>query len=554
MYLTFKPLPTPVRYTLYLLIALFLLVALIGVYESDANYVSYRIARNVAQGMGPVYGLAGDPSSDVTIFPVAPLLLAPFAAFVDVAFGGWLAALFALSAGALFMDRLAGGRPAAALAYLAASAVQPSPVMAIMLAFALAALDSARTRRWLLAGVLIALAILTHPLALALAFLIVILAVRMGGPALRLALLTALIAGAGLILTQVATDAGAFVAIVPGLSAVALPALGLGGLIFALRGSIPGTSGQAPVADLTAEPNTDLPAPVAALIAWSAIAALVAALNGAAFTTVILPGAILAALRLPWRWPLLAAIVVDAALGVGTATAYNFVSVDDNPPDVAVGSWIAGQATPDAAVATDRIGAMAYYAGTRVIDLSGALRPTTLDRFFVFRHAPDLVVLHEGLTIPWEGFATTYARFHEADPFQVYIRVVDFAPLDDHGVDVNFSAGLGREDLRLVNVGIGQSLRPGVFVRVRLDWELAHVPAYDVEIKLDLLRDDFTGVGGTLDRLPPEVWRAGRVSTYHGFIVANDAQPGPVSLFVNVGIRAATLGIANVAQVHIVEP
>jgi hypothetical protein len=163
-------------------------------------------------------------------------------------------------------------------------------------------------------------------------------------------------------------------------------------------------------------------------------------------------------------------------------------------------------------------------------------------------------VLHEGLTIPWEGFATTYARFHTDDPFEVYVRVVDFAPLDDHGVDVNFSAGLGREDLRLVNVGVGQSLRPGIFVRVRLDWELAHAPAHDVEIKLDLLRDDFTGVGGTLDRLPPEVWRAGRVSTYHGFIIASDAQPGPVSLFVNVGIRAATLGIVNVVQVHIVEP
>src|SRR5439155_2328082 len=126
------------------------------------------------------------------------------------------------------------------------------------------------------------------------------------------------------------------------------------------------------------------------------------------------------------------------------------------------------------------------------------------------------------------------------------------APLDDHGVDVNFSAKLGRDDLHLSNVAIGNTLHPGDLVRVRLDWELAYQPSFDVEIKLTLLNEQGAPVAGMpIDRVPPDQWHVGKVSTYHLITLPNETPAGKLSLYLGVGIRAGSMGELKVAEVSV---
>jgi hypothetical protein len=510
-----------------LLLCLFLtalgLLALLYDYESDANYVTYRFATNLGAGRGLIYWMS-DP--DVMTYPLVPALMA--LPHVDVQPVGGFLSLLAIATGALFLMRLAGDRWSAGLAYILATVMQPSPVVLVMLAFALAGMDAIRYRRRALAGLLLGLAILTEPTAIGLAVLAVILVIRAGDPPWSY-LIPVILLPAG-VLALIGLGRIAFISLVPGTFSLVLPALALFALI-RRRDSI------SPVS--------------ATLAAWSAFIGLLAALNSTAPTQAILPGAILLAVSLPARWWVFVAILIDMGLRVALGNPGVIVNTDQVYPPLDAGLWLSAHTGPDATIATDEIGLLSFQAGRRVIDMSGKLQANPLDRFFVIRYAPDVVVLRDGVNLPWPGFATTYARMQQIGYLTIYQRVVNWAPLDDHGVDVNFSEHLGRQDLRLHNVAIGNTLHPGDLVRVRLDWELAYTPSFEVEIKLDLLDANNKGITGVLDKLPPPEWHAGRMSTYHALLLPDDVQDGRISLFLNVGIRAGNMGTLKVAEVGV---
>jgi hypothetical protein len=516
-----KPLP---RFLLCLFLSALGLLALLYSYESDANFVTYRFASNWSAGRGLIYWTTGP---DVTTYPLVPLLMA--LPRVDVQPVGGFLSLLAIATGALFLMRLAEDRWIAGLAYILASVMQPSPVILVMLAFALAGLDAIRYRRWLLAGLLLGLAILTEPTAIGLAALAVILIIRAGDPPWRY-LIPVILLPVG-VLALIGLGRVYFISMTPGTFSLALPALAF----FAL---IRQRAAVSPVS--------------AVLAAWSAFIGLLAALGGTAPTQAILPGVILVAMSLPARWWVLVAILIDMGLRVALGNPGVIVNTDQVYPPLDAGLWLGAHTGPDTTIATDEIGLLSFEAGRRVIDMSGSLQANPLDRFFMIRNAPDVVVLRDGVDLLWPGFATTYARMTQIGYLTIYQRVVNWGALDDHGVDVNLSDKVGRQDLRLSNVAIGNTLHPGDLVRVRLDWELAYAPSFEVEIKLDLLDAAYKGLGGVLDKLPPSEWHAGRMSTYHALTLSGDAQAGRISLFLNVGIRAGTMGTLKVAEVDIV--
>jgi hypothetical protein len=283
---------------------------------------------------------------------------------------------------------------------------------------------------------------------------------------------------------------------------------------------------------------------VAILVAWSAITAINALLAGKIPTAVILPGPIALASLLASPSLVLAAAGIDLVLGL-------LLAIPSDASGETTGRWIAANTGSQATVAAAGVGPLAFYTPRPVIDLSGEIQPVALDSTFFLRYAPDVTVLEVGAVAPWEWFKTTYAHVYTVGGKVVYQRVVNFAPLDDHGVDVNFSAKLGRADLHLSNVAIGNVLHPGDLVRVRLDWNLAYQPSFDVEIKLTLLNEQGLPVAGAPSRIPPDGWHIGRISTYHLIVLPNDVPAGRLSLYLGVGIRAGELGELKVAEVSV---
>lgn len=226
----------------------------------------------------------------------------------------------------------------------------------------------------------------------------------------------------------------------------------------------------------------------------------------------------------------------------------------DEPPDAQrVGAWLAENTAPAALIAANDAALIGYHAlPRRILDLDGVIAPVQRDQFFMFRYAPDVVVLREGESVGWENFSTTYAQVFQSGALSVYQRVVNWAAIDDHGVAVNLSARFGRQDLRLINVGLGRMLRAGDLVRVRLDWQVQFVPRQTVEIKLNLLGADGIPVAGVIDRLPPEVWQRGSFSSYHLMVLPPNAAEGALRLFLGVDVNAASLADLQVAEVRLV--
>ncbi len=508
---------------LVLVAAAFGWIVLRRTFVTDANFVAYRFAANLIAGRGLVYWT---PAPAVSTYPLVPyiLALAGYPGFQIPMLGGLISAV-AASIGMIFTVRLSADRPLAGFAYILAIAAQPSPVVLTMLALALAGIDAARCQRWTWAGLLIGFAILAEPSAIVPAVLLLMFAVATGGSVLRYLLPAAALLFFGLTFSVSPLNV---VAVTPGVITFAILIIAILALVrhFSILRQLPH---------------------VAILLAWSAITALSALLGGSLPTAAILPGLIaLAAMAHP-QVLVVAAACTDLILGL-LLSGPSLATADAQ----AAGQWIAANTGPQALVATTDSGALAFYAERPIVDLSRKIQPVDFDSTFFLRYAPDVVALKAGTPVPWEGFKTTYAQVYAAGEQTVYQRVVNFAPLDDHGVDVNFSAQLGRADLHLSNVAVGSVLHPGDFVRVQLDWELAYQPSFDVEIKLTLLNEQGQPVAGMpVGKVPPDQWHVGKVSTYHLIVLPNDAPAGSLSLYLGVGIRAGSLGELKVAEVSV---
>ncbi len=514
---------------LYLLLAGALWLAWGRTHEADANFVVYRFASNLQAGRALVYGT---PAPAVSTYPLVPALLALIALpGTSLPTLGAVLSILATAVGAFCLSRLVSAPRWGGIAYVIAAAALPSPVVLTMLALALAGLDAMRRQRWTLSGVLIGLAILAEPSAIPLAILTLILALRLCGPVWRYALPVILIPGVILLGVKFSLDPGGatLVSIVPGLLTIALAILALVALVRRFHTLI-----ESPY--------------VAVLAAWGASLTLLALLGGNLPNAAILPGLIALATLLPLRPLIVAAACADLILSALLLNA----SVA-SPVSIATGQWLAANSGPDATIASADIGAGSFYAGRTLIDTSRTLQPIAYDASFFLRYAPDVVVRRDTDPKPtWEHFATTYAVVHKEDGQTVYQRVVDYSALDDHGVDVNYSASVGRSDLRLVNVAIGNTLHPGDLVRMRLDWVLAHTPLREFEVKLTLLNAQGLPIVGVRDKFPPNNWPAGKFSTYHFVMLPNDAPGGETSLYVGVSIHGAEPPDLRVAGVSVV--
>jgi hypothetical protein len=425
-----------------------------------------------------------------------------------------------------------------------------------MLALGLAALDSAKHGAWRRAGVLIGLAILTEPSAVILAILLLILATR--ETQWQQYLIPAALIPAG-ILGVISLSLGApIVSIVSGIVTLALPISA--GIMLLFRRTLT-TLQESPY--------------VGVLAMWSAGLLVIALIGGTLPTAAVLPGliAIIVGVSIPpaqinpprqtmivWPWIIRSALLglavaIDFVLGVMLVGGTRSVP----PHSKVIGEWIAANTPPTATVATSDIGTLAFYANRPVVDLSGKIspQPTALNADFFLQFGPDVIVLRGGAEVPWPNFATTYTQAYEQGDQAVYRPIVNFAPLDNHGVDVNYSVGTERADLRLTNVAIGNTLHPGDLVRIRLDWELAYMPSPSqlIEIKLNLVNEQAgQPVAGILDKLPPERWRAGKMSTYHAVLLPRElpADVSKLALYLGVTIRGAVNPDLRVAEASVV--
>ncbi len=507
-------------------------LALGRVYEPDANYVVYRFAANLAAGRGLVY-LTPDPA--VSTYPLVPALLAiPARLGIPLPVAGGILSILAITSGALFLIRLTNNQWIAGVAYTIVTVAQPSPVVLVMIALALAGLDAVQRQRWALAGVLMGLAVLTEPSALVLALLIVFLIIREGGSVRRYLLPS--IAIPALVLALIIVTLGLrtsfsemFVSFPATVVVVALPIVAL----ITLARCWPALR-QAPY--------------TAILLAWGGAMAFIAVLVGLPITAVIVPGLIALATQLPWRprLVLMAAACIDLALGVIAPASPPVL-----PASEALGKWFLANSTPEVTIATREIGALAFYADRSVADLSGKLQQNTFDTAFFAHYAPDFVVLREGMTAPEKPFKTSYASVQTAEGRTIFARVVNYAGLDDHGVDVWYGNPI-RYDLHLSNVGIGNTLYPGDLVRIRLDWELMYPLPYQAEIKMTLNDEKGQAIVGQVDPVIAYRWPLGKTSSYHLFMLPNNTQPGKARLYLGVRLRDTLSKELSVAEVNVV--
>lgn len=520
---------------LHLGLALIGAILFLPVYESDPNFVLYRFSAEMRGGHSLLYGMVG---GDLTTFPLAPLLLTGLSGLgVDPQLGGWLVSVIALALGGYLLSRVSTQGWIAGTAFILAGLAQPSPAALLMVVLGLGAVIAAQKGHWLISGVLGALALSADPYALLLVLLLGVWASAVGWGALRRMAFPTLALGLFMVgLLKVYEVSGWLSLSSPEISVV-LPLMALGALIVKQKA---------------------IPPSVAVLGAWAALSTALALLSGTLPNSAILPGVIgLAVLLLeshPARLIVIVAAFLDLGLGVIVGLPFNTPDHDGLPDAVQVGQWVSANLRSEDSLVIDTFdstGLLGFYAHTRIIDL----RRTKVDPTFLIRYAPDVLALHAAAPgVPPEMLANRYVHVQQSGDIALYVRVVNWSDWQDHGVDVNFSAGLDRDDLRLVNVAVGSVVHPGELVRVRLDWVLAHKPTFngEVEIKLDLLDPNFSGFApGVLDKSLASVWTQGAYSTYHLIDLPSSAPEGQGSLYLNLSIRAANVGTLKIADITV---
>jgi len=502
--------------------------------NNDANFILFSFIRSLIRGNGLIYPSAIGP---VTTYPLGALLVAVFGSDGDhLILGTWIVCALASAVGALALSTLTGRRWLAVGSYVLLSALSPSPVVLVMLALTLAGIVAARLDRWLWAGVLLGLAILTEPSAIFPAVLLVLLSLRQQGTFWRYALPVVIIPLVGLSTLELTLQMrfGAqpipIVSIVPSIISVTLPALALWSL--ARNWAI-----------LQENPVR------AILVSWSAFEALIALLHGTWPGFVIIPGALVLALSLPARYPVVLAVAFDLILNMALPANQNVAT------EHSIGEWIAANTPAQSTLATVNIGALAYYAQRPVIDLSGKLQITPFDKDFFLRTAPDTIVLDESPSIVWAGFKTTYSRQYSVGGLAVYRRVVNFTPLlPVLRTDQPFAGNLGRSDLRLEAFAVASSANPGDLIRVRLDWQLAYTPTHEIAIALSLRDSTGKVVAQSLDKLPTGAWHLGSISTYHALVLPGNTPEEALTLKLSVAYSNGDLGSQDIATLMVVKP
>src|SRR5579859_573772 len=561
-----RPSRTSVISVFYLIVAAVCVLPALGM---DANFTTARFAFNLTAGRGLVFY---SPAPTITTYPLIPIAFTLNAH--DPLWMAWAISALAAAAGGLILARLVGRGWWVGVAYILAAGLSPSAVTLSLIALALAATLAAIAKRWLIAGLLIALAVLTDPLAVILLLLLVLYSVREGD--LRWRFLLPAIVVPGLILgAQILSLGGPGSVILAApqsqLIVIAMPILAILAL-FQSRHS------------LQEHPH------LALLVAWSATAGWISMIGNGWPSAVILPGVvILIALwggisphpkSLPhkgsgaedsltlnpsptdgrgtkggftplakllgeatrgvvnFRLLILLALAADLALNLLVPTSPLAPSLAKRQASVPqIGAWITAHTDANGSVAVAFPGVLPFDLDRPVLELPGSM-----DGAFFIRYAPGALVVAPDMTVTWPGFPTTYIRATSIGDAAIYVPVVRFAPLDSHDVDVIYAANLGREDLRLRGVGITNTIRPNDRLRIRLDWDLAYTPSFEATIRLQLQDAQGRSVAQGQDKLPAATWHPGQLSTYHLLVVPGNVQGDQLALHVGVSVRGGDLG------------
>jgi len=514
--------------------------ALRSTFPQDAdNYIPYRFAANLRDGYGLVYRLAGE--ADVTTFPLVPGIIAGLAN-VGLAppAGGLLVVGLSLALAGFLLARLSGNRWSVGVVYITVGLLYPAVTLQPMIALGVGAVWLAARKQWAFAGVLLGLALLTDPYAIPLALLLIVVAIAESWRSLwRLALPTSGLVGVGFGTLMLVYQPARIVYA----AAFGLPLftffVGLGVVIvYCLK-------------------RPAIPPVETTLALWGVIAVVSGALSRQ-FPTMML---VLALVILLFNVPMAAALRWGMAsfIVVGEVVFFLIFTPLFASPQNGMGAWLSTQLSRETLLATDQLGQTAYDAGTRILDLSGqigALNRSSIALAFLSQYAPDAIA---SVGVAPEGLAGLYAPVNEfalgtSETLTVYFRVVNWSAIVDHPVEINFSESVGRSDLRLVGVGLGDPLHPGEYVRVRLDWETAYPATFQGEfaLKLDLLDAAFSGYApGVVTTIPAANWGKGRFSTWHVMVLPKDTPTGAAALWLNLTVRGGNLPPVKVAEVQI---
>jgi hypothetical protein len=250
------------------------------------------------------------------------------------------------------------------------------------------------------------------------------------------------------------------------------------------------------------------------------------------------------------------------------AQAQTFTRIEDQiqnggPPDVMlpivdwkayqdVGEWLRDQTPPNARVGVAEVGQVGFYADRWMTDYLGLLQPDVASMIrrgdlysWLAGYAPDYLVFQRfrGAPLvlynymiaddPW--FKADYQERTEFDdpryssgPVTIFQRVTPDKPLHEQPAQLDYG---GMRLVGLATDGYDLSAEGGP-VRVRLDWEVTGALPTDLHIAAKGL--DMPGNPSFDGDYQTTLWK-GRFSTWHGFVVPKDVQPGGYPLLVAVG-------------------
>jgi hypothetical protein len=217
-----------------------------------------------------------------------------------------------------------------------------------------------------------------------------------------------------------------------------------------------------------------------------------------------------------------------------------------------VGEWLRDQTPPNARVGVAEVGQVGFYADRWMTDYLGLLQPDVASMIrrgdlysWLAGYAPDYLVfqrfrgaplvLYNYMIADDAWFKATYREETEFDdpryssgPVTIFQRVTPGKGLHEQPVQLDYG---GLRLTGLATDGYDLSAEGGP-VRVRLDWEVIGPLPTDLHLAAKGL--NMPGNPSFDGDYQTTLWK-GRFSTWHGFVVPKDVQPGGYPLLVAVG-------------------
>lgn len=205
------------------------------------------------------------------------------------------------------------------------------------------------------------------------------------------------------------------------------------------------------------------------------------------------------------------------------------------------GNWLRANTPEDATVGVMEVGIMGYYAQRRMVDFLGLIRPASIEAlrhkdifWSVYHYQPDYLVLTHVNPL-WgypiyidKWFQDAYQPIKQfvderfwASPLIVYKRVMPARP--EPAVVENVDLDFGGQ-LRLVKFAADRTaLQPGQYLSVALFWSKADDVAKDYAVTAQLIGADGRLLAQDDVTTATTYWAPGRVAQYYHHIKVPDA-------------------------------